>query len=317
MPHSDPAIKVTWDACDRATWDGLTRAATRSALEQSWIYGDAFSQERAAGVRRAVLYDADGPVAMAQLLTRQLGAIVTFAQLLRGPVLLRDTLSSDTLAAIMAHIRSTARRGPREILFWTPELDAGPEALSVMRRCGLRRIMTGYSSTRVDLTISETALRTALHGKWRNGLKRAEAAGLEIETQQDDARTAWLLDRYDTLRRSRRFGGPAPALLAHAVAQAQPSDVLLLQASSAQQPVAGALFLCHGQCASYAIGWSDPAGRARNAGALLLWRGLIELKARGVRQLDLGGIDTRRAGGIARFKLGVGGVPYTLAGTFM
>ena len=307
MPHSEPAIKIAWDSCDRATWDAFARAAPCCALEQSWTYGDAFAQGRSTGVRRAVLQDAGGPLAMAQLLTRKFGAFVTFGQLLRGPVLLRDNISCDTLAAIMAHIRSTARKGSRQVLFWTPELEAGPGALAIMRRCGLRRIVTGYSSARVDLSAAEPALRAALHGKWRNGLKRAESAGLVIDARQDDATRAWLLDRYDALRRSRRFGGPDPAILAYAIAQAQPNDVLLLRASAAQEPVAGALFLCHGQCASYVIGWSGPEARARNAGTLLLWRGLTELKARGLRQLDLGGIDTSRAAGIARFKLGVGG----------
>jgi len=40
------------------------------------------------------------------------------------------------------------------------------------------------------------------------------------------------------------------------------------------------------------------------------------LQARGVRQLDLGGVNTRALAGISRFKLGTGGRLVTLAGTY-
>ena len=41
------------------------------------------------------------------------------------------------------------------------------------------------------------------------------------------------------------------------------------------------------------------------------------LKQRGIGQLDLGGVNTARSAGIARFKLGTGGQPVILAGTYL
>ncbi len=49
---------------------------------------------------------------------------------------------------------------------------------------------------------------------------------------------------------------------------------------------------------------------------MLLWRGLLELRGNAVAWLDLGGINTA-APGVARFKLGVGGEIFTLAGTYI
>jgi lipid II:glycine glycyltransferase (peptidoglycan interpeptide bridge formation enzyme) len=43
---------------------------------------------------------------------------------------------------------------------------------------------------------------------------------------------------------------------------------------------------------------------------------MLALREQGVRRLDLGGVDTVRSGGIARFKIGTGGQVLTLAGTF-
>jgi lipid II:glycine glycyltransferase (peptidoglycan interpeptide bridge formation enzyme) len=41
------------------------------------------------------------------------------------------------------------------------------------------------------------------------------------------------------------------------------------------------------------------------------------LRERGVRLLDLGGVNTTRSAGIARFKIGTGGHVLTCAGTFI
>jgi lipid II:glycine glycyltransferase (peptidoglycan interpeptide bridge formation enzyme) len=77
------------------------------------------------------------------------------------------------------------------------------------------------------------------------------------------------------------------------------------------------LFLIHGQTATYHIGWQDEAGRDAGAHPLLLWRAMGMLAERGVRWLDLGGVDTGPGAGIARFKLGTGGQVLTLPGTFV
>ena len=56
----------------------------------------------------------------------------------------------------------------------------------------------------------------------------------------------------------------------------------------------------------------------KNLGAhnLLLWRAMLALRERGVRVLDLGGVDTGRGAGLARFKIGTGGEVVTLAGVY-
>ena len=46
-------------------------------------------------------------------------------------------------------------------------------------------------------------------------------------------------------------------------------------------------------------------------------RPIEELRERGVRKLDLGGVNTTRSAGIARFKMSTGGEVLTCAGTFI
>ena len=50
---------------------------------------------------------------------------------------------------------------------------------------------------------------------------------------------------------------------------------------------------------------------------VLLWDALQALKERGVRKLDLGGVNTQRSAGIARFKIGTGGAVVSLSGSYL
>jgi lipid II:glycine glycyltransferase (peptidoglycan interpeptide bridge formation enzyme) len=50
---------------------------------------------------------------------------------------------------------------------------------------------------------------------------------------------------------------------------------------------------------------------------LILWKAIEELKAHGIQQLDLGGVNTIRSAGVARFKLRTGGKLVTLAGSYL
>jgi lipid II:glycine glycyltransferase (peptidoglycan interpeptide bridge formation enzyme) len=89
-----------------------------------------------------------------------------------------------------------------------------------------------------------------------------------------------------------------------------------LRADIGRDRVAGMMFLLHGQAATYQIGWANDAGRDAYAHNLLLYKGMEALKERGVRCLDMGGINTGRSAGIARFKITSGAQVVTLAGTF-
>lgn len=320
MPETD--IEIRWDGAARRNWRTLTARAHRCAFEQGWCYGAAMAARPGTTVRRAVLCDRGGPVAVVQAFARRFGGAVTVVQILRGPVWLRGETTADEKVAILRRIRSTIRRGPRELIFWTPELTGRPgltdrqEVDGLMRDFGRRRVVTGYGSAILDLARPEQELRAGLHVKWRNALTRAESGDLATGRIRDAGGIDWLLRHYDELRRRRRFGGPTAATLRRIAADAQRDDLLMLRASIGGEPVAATMFVRHGGGASYTVGWTGAEGRRRYAGTLLLWRGILELRARDVSWLDLGGIDTRRAPGIARFKLGTGGVPYTLAGTY-
>jgi Acetyltransferase (GNAT) domain len=321
MEASPIGLELDWETREAASataWDGLLARAGKSGLEQSWAYGEAMLALSRRRVRRGVLSDGAGPVAAVQAFERRVRGLGTLVQITRGPVWLRPEITPAEIAAGMALIRESWRIARREIVLWMPELPNDAQSHTVMRELGARRMITGYSSAWVDLRRDEDALRAALKGKWRNMLKAAEASRLRVEISHGGGALDWLLGEYQPFRRKARFLGP-DARLIDALARAAPrnSRPMILRAYERRQPVAGVLMLRHGNAATYSIGWTGPDGRVRRAHHLLLWRAMLTMKQAGVEWFDVGGLFAASEPGVARFKLGLGGAVFTLAGTYL
>jgi lipid II:glycine glycyltransferase (peptidoglycan interpeptide bridge formation enzyme) len=128
-----------------------------------------------------------------------------------------------------------------------------------------------------------------------------------------------MLERYRSLLTERGFGATPPELVQSLADHAfRPDDMLVLRAvAETGEVVAGILVARHGDAATYLIGWNGDEGRKRKANNALLWAAMVDLPRRGVRFLDLGGIDDRLTPGIAAFKRGINGEEYRLAGEFV
>lgn len=330
-----PSSELHLAACaDPAAWADAHAAMRLSVLEQSWAYGEAVAIGSRGRVlpQRWLIQAGDGSLlGMAQAFDRSLPlGIGRFVRLVRGPLFVPGVERSRRDSAL-GLIRTAYPWRRRCLLWWLPELNGGSNSEAAMARLGLRPMVTGYSSIRLDLRPPLERLRSRLDGKWRNALKQAEKSPMLLEvssraegTWSDDAFAA-LMREHDEHRIDRRFLGPDAAFykaFAEAAGAAPHEDAILVWAHAGLhqgqvRPIAGILMLRHGGGATYAMGWSNQAGRLVKAHYRLIWRAIAELKQRGVTQLDLGGIDTERGAGVARFKLGLGGEVFTLAGSFL
>lgn len=311
------ALELDWTGPRQAEWDRLVETIARPPLEQSWAYGAAAEAAQGHLPRRAVIRDGRAPVGLVQVLEKPLLGVLHIAEILRGPLWLPDVPPA-TRQAGLALIRAAFRLRDRRLLLWMPEMPDTAESRAVLRALGMRPMLTGYSSAWLDLARPPEQLRAALDGKWRNALRHAEGSRLRAQISRGGRALDWLLERHDAFRRQRGFRAPSPALVrGYAIAARRKSDVVVATAALGSEFVAGALFLVHGAVATYYVGWSGAEGRAHEAQNLLLWRGIEALREAGVTALDLGGLDTRRAPGVARFKLGLGGEVFTLAGTWL
>lgn len=212
-----------------------------------------------------------------------------------------------------------ASRAPKGAQVWRPGVAvhllspdvAEPRALW---REGFFQVMTAATVAEWDIRPEVSVLRAGLHQKWRNALRRGEAARLRVfATQLPPDPTHWLLRAEAAQRRARGYRA-LPTWLAAAWAQVAPRDTLLLQAGPAHAPVAAMLFLIHGRGATYHIGWTAREGA--EAHRVLLWQGMLRLRDRGVERIDLGTLDTVNAPGLARFKLDTGATARALGGTW-
>ena len=128
----------------------------------------------------------------------------------------------------------------------------------------------------------------------------------------------WLLQKHDEHRKNKQLRAPAGDFVRAVIRHCQGKQhVMVLAAQKRRSNHAAILLLRHGRTATYYIGYSDEIGRRNYLHNLLLWQGIEKLVADGVQWLDLGGIDGQRMPGVSRFKLGLGGTPTTLAGTYL
>ena len=326
-------MRATWNGLERDAWMRLHRTAA-AALQQDWAYGDAMG---ALGTEclRAWVHEGGEPVAAAQFLVRRIGGLLPVALCSHGPVWAPGTTPERQAAALRTIRASAPLRWPRALLY-TP--DAPLAACTGFAK--LRRVMTGHSTVRIDLALEPDALRAAMHGKWRNRLAAAERSALKVaRVGAKPAQYRWLLDHELAQRRRRGYialpdgfveawqaavggsgagaGGSSRSNSSDRSATGGGEPVLTLRADLGRDAAAGMMFLVHGEAATYQIGWVGDAGRELGAHNLLLWHAMLELRERGVRTLDLGGVDTARGAGLARFKLGTGGEVVTLAGSYL
>lgn len=171
----------------------------------------------------------------------------------------------------------------------TPEQD--------LRGAGLIPIVTPLHHAIWDLSGD---LMAGMAGKWRNRLRAAERAGLRITTAPR------LLPQLVAAEAGARAALGYRSHSAQFTLGLPPHALRIYQWRQGDDLAAGMVFVVEGATASYHLAWANAAARAQNVQGLMLYRAALDLRATGVRWLDLGSVDTESSPGLARFKLGTG-----------
>lgn len=311
--------RIDWD-CPRATWDGMFAGLRRSTLLQARGYADALCPTLGQRPRRGLIRIDGAPAGLVQIqeaaaLRRALHAVI----LDRGPLWAEGFGGRAHVAAFFETFCRAfpARPGRRRRIL--PEADQA-QAAGLARTGDLRPRpgVTPYQTIWLDLTADAAARRARLRPKWRAGLDKAEAAGLTACWDWQGADLPAFLAAYRLDKAQKGYPGPAPDTLARLCLRLAAEDAVAvgLARGGDGTPVAGALFLRHGRAATFQAGWVAEAGRRAAANHLLLWDAQRALRAQGVDDLDMGGVNDADAAGVKRFKAGLGGGAVTLAGQF-
>jgi hypothetical protein len=313
MTNDSNRWQVHWGGHHMADWDAAHSNAL-GALQQDWSYGSAMLTLGVPVLRARVQRDGE-TVAQAQFIVRRFGRIASVALCSRGPIW-RHALTPDDQSQVYRQLKQSLPISGLRVVLVSPEQAAGePNGLAPMRR-----VVSGMSTVLLDLNLDMEILRANLEHRWRHQLVTSESSGLRVErvgTQLNQFQ--WLLEADIAQRQDRGLDGLPPAFVQRytLTRQSAGSTLLTLRADAGRERVAAMMFLLHGASATYHIGWTTDAGRDAHAHNLILWKAIEELKARGIRQLDLGGVNTIRSAGVARFKLRTGGRLLTLAGSYL
>ncbi|MCR8547034.1 GNAT family N-acetyltransferase [Salipiger sp. P9] len=189
----------------------------------------------------------------------------------------------------------------------------GPEA-PALRRAGFWPLITPATIALLPLG-TDSAMRAAMHPKWRSHLNRLERQALRI-SRHPLAADHWLLDAEARQARARRYRSLPPGLLI-AFAQTNPGKALIWEARHNGAPVAAIAVLRHGRMATWQIGVTLSEGRKRGAMTALLWEAMRWLAGHGHDLLDLGMLNSDDAPGLTRFKLRSGARAHRLGGTWL
>jgi lipid II:glycine glycyltransferase (peptidoglycan interpeptide bridge formation enzyme) len=304
---------VHWDGHDIPAWDAV-HAAAAAALQQDWAYGSSLAMLGVPVLRARVIQEGE-QIAQAQFIVRKWGGLGAMALCTRGPVW-RKPLSPKEESQVYAALKKTLPLTGIRFMAITPEVPAGvPHGLNPMRR-----IMSGMSTVMLDITPSLDDLRAQLDRRWRHRLVGGENSEMVVHRVGTNAgQYRWLLDAEMKQRTDKKLDGLPVQFFDHYVeSRKQPAkNILTLRADVGRDRVAAMMFLIHGEAATYQVGWTSDKGRDLHAHNLILWKGIEALKERGIRMLDLGGVNTIRSAGIARFKMSTGGKVLTLAGTYI
>lgn len=306
-------MKVTWDAVEAQTWD-THHARVGGALQQDWAYG-ACMKTLGVQVLRAWITREDEPLALAQFIVRYfVGKLASMALCSMGPCWL-TTVRANEKKQVYQLLKKTIPLNKFRLVIFTPPDVVGSE----LGLSSWRRVMTGQSTVLLDITKPLEDLRAGLDRRWRAPLASAESSELKIHRVGTNAgQYRWLLDAEMQQREKRGFMGlPLQFFDLYVQSRRQPNkNILTIRADIGRDRVAGMMFLIHGEAATYQVGWNSDAGRDLHAHHLILWHGIQELQTRGVRVLDLGGVNTMRSAGVARFKISTGGKVITFAGSY-
>jgi lipid II:glycine glycyltransferase (peptidoglycan interpeptide bridge formation enzyme) len=180
------------------------------------------------------------------------------------------------------------------------------------------RTAPAYRTMVLDLSPDLDEIRASLSKRWRRQLKKGEKVAFEVVVGTDPALFAEFRELFETFVEWKEFEVEHGPRFHEAVHAALPEEARYLILLSRHEGVLayGLVLAQTGDTAVYVLGATNPELRDFRPGHFLHWRGVEELKQRGLRWYDLGGIDPDANPGVYEFKAGMTEVDVSAPGPF-
>lgn len=193
-----------------------------------------------------------------------------------------------------------------------PLIDSIAQALAEQKFRKSKKEIQPSKTVMIDLDGDDNELLGRMHHKTRYNIKIADGHGVTVSESHDVDLFLKLLKK--TTKRDKFSAHPSNYY--RALLGAKGLNAKLFLAHYNGRPIAASLILVYGNVGYYLHGASDYEYRALMAPFALHWHIIKQLKAEGLKQYDLWGIDARKWPGVTRFKLGWGGRTVEYPGSF-
>lgn len=311
---------IDWTPLTLSAWTQYFNQMKRSTLLQHFPYAQSERVLNQIGARHGVILIDDQPAGIVQLgEVALLNKLIHVVTLDRGPLWFDGFDTPENITAFFTlFAKEFPRRFARKIRILAELEDTGPNR-AIMAAAGLQRVdrYQGYETIWVDLSPEPDRLRARLDGNWRRFLSKAERTELTVVEDWSASTATEFLDTYAADKKAKNYSGPSERTIKTLLRFMAPrGEALIMNAMLGDRCVASLLILLHGRSATYQVGWNLAEGRKVWAHHLLFWHAFNALKARGISNFDLGGVNDESAQGIKRFKEGMGGCFVKLVGFY-
>lgn len=305
-------------------WPGISEAFRDLTYEQSLTYATAAAARIGANAQFITLANPSGqPIAAACIRVKRVPGLGRgIAWIAAGPLVQRrgqPDVNPDDLREVLAALRTYAQSAGHilRVRFPAPSQHDNKALAQLAAQEGFAQTTRApsYRTVIVDCAQDEDTLMRALHGKWRNPLRNALKAGLELEHMPIPEGA----ERFDTLYRevqaAKGFDPDIPPAFYYALKGDDFTHEVLIARKDGVD-IAGMTLGRAGSNAVYLFGATSDAGRRLNAGHYLMWQSILRCRALGMETFDLGGIDPDANPSVTRFKQRTGGAETAAAGPY-
>ncbi len=301
-------------------WRDVFAHCIKTPLTQSPDYAKVVEKTKGFQPQYWLMMQGDKPIGtLLGFHRRSWGGAYHILHIDRGPCFIASDVPDDVYADVYTQINTLYPRRMMRYRRLIPEWIETPLHKKMLLKAGfkLQRESQPYETIWMDLSDMDGVIGR-MHKSLRYDLRRADRVpNVDIMFSHEPAQARLLLSRAQSHRAQRGYRGASPIWMRMLLDQFVKGDGMTYASIRMDKvDVAGALFLHHGTSATWQTGWVSDTGRDHCLNIRLLIQSMIYLKDKGIRWLDLGGIQENAAPGVTLFKKRMGGQHVRTFGIF-
>jgi len=315
------AVEV--DSVEKAQWADILDGFSDASLYSTWSYGAIRWSEK--NLSHLILKKDDDIVAAAQVRIVKFPVFGDYmAYITHGPIWKRRGCENDieVFGVMLKALKQEYVIKRSLLLRVVPNEIVGEneDVVTLLGQEGFDRQsgICPYKTSVIDLSASVDELMSGFHKRWREKLRRSQRNDLEIVEGTDEKLYDEFAALYSQMHDRKKFVQFMDLEQFRALQKDLPDrfKMKIMICKSHSEPASALIFSMTGESGFPVFSATGNNGLKVHASYLLRWTMLEELKERGCRYLDQGGIDIEKNPGGYKFKMGMGGREVSYIGHF-